>query len=126
MSGSQPCKHASLVSREVVSASVSDPLVPRPFRRLQMLQRSLHQRRAILHGLRYLGAYLDGNGTKRRRPDLGCLAFPARSCYTVLHTLPLRARFALVPNDEVGGPPLPLVSPVHAVCSACAAQQNDA
>ena len=38
--------------------------------------------------------------------------------------LPLRARFALVPNDEVGGPPLPLVSPVHTVCSACAAQQN--
>ena len=39
--------------------------------------------------------------------------------------LPLRARFALVPTDEVGGPPLPLVSPVHAMCSACAAQQND-
>ena len=48
-----------------------------------------------------------------------CLAFPARGCYTVLHALSLRARFALVPGDEVGGPPLPLVSPVHAVCSAC-------
>ena len=74
-----------------------------------MLQRSLHQRRASLHGLRHLLPYLDGNGTKRRRPDLRCLAFPARGCYTVLHALSLRARFALVPNDEVGGPPLPLL-----------------
>ena len=51
---------------------------------------------------------------------------PARGCDTILHTLALRARFALVPNDEVGGPPLPLVSPIHAVCFACAAQPNDA
>jgi len=74
-----------------------------------------------MHGLRYLGSYLDGNGAKRRRPNSSRLAFPTRSCHTMLHTLPLRACFALVPNDEVGGPTLPLVGPVHAVCSACAA-----
>ena len=57
-----------------------------------------------LHGLRYLGPYLDGNGAKRHRPDLSRLAFPAGTTATPFCT---RCRFApasvLRPRPQRGG-----------------------
>ena len=55
-------------------------------------------------------------------PVLSCPKLPR----TVLHTPTLRTSLVLVPDHEVGGPLLPLVRTIHAVCSARAAQQKDA